>query len=182
MKISNKMIQDSLLDNFDAQKEPKNLNAILYAPFGRRAVAAIVDLIILGLFLIMWFALSGLLILLLGLGLVTVISDISVNMLYGMIDITFLFLGVLGIFFIPIFYFIRGETSPAQATFGKVLMNLQVVDMEYERLTVRQAAKRLFLACLSTAFCLIGYIPALFTQKRQTFHDLVAKTLVVKKI
>ena len=109
MKISNKMIQDSLLDNFDAQKEPKNLNAILHAPFGRRVAAAIVDLIILGLFLMMWFALSGLLILLLGLGLVTVISDISVNMLYGMIDITFLFFGRAWDIFYPNILFYSGR-------------------------------------------------------------------------
>ena len=84
-------------------------------------------------------------------------------------------------FFVPSLYFIRGESSLKQATVGKEFMGLIVVDMNYNRISFWHATGRLLLRWGSTLLYLVGYIPALFTQKHQAFHDLVAKTLVVEK-
>jgi uncharacterized RDD family membrane protein YckC len=79
-------------------------------------------------------------------------------------------------------YFSFTESSSWQATIGKKLLNLKVTDMYGQRLTFGRASARYFAKILSSLICLIGFIMAAFTEKKQALHDMVASTLVVKDI
>ena len=77
-------------------------------------------------------------------------------------------------------YFTLMESSEKQATLGKMIMGLKVTDMEGNRLTQQQAATRAAMRIVSSIIFGIGFIVALFNDKKQTLHDQVAKTLVLK--
>lgn len=75
-------------------------------------------------------------------------------------------------------YFAVMESSPSQATFGKKLFKLKVTDENGERITFARATGRYFGKFISAFILLIGFIMAAFTQKKQGLHDLLASTLV----
>lgn len=72
------------------------------------------------------------------------------------------------------------ESSEAQATIGKRAMSLKVVNLEGERISFLRATGRYFASWLSSFILLIGYLMQPFTKRKQTLHDLMAGTLVVK--
>jgi uncharacterized RDD family membrane protein YckC len=74
-------------------------------------------------------------------------------------------------------YFIGG---PKQATFGKQAMGLIVTDLNGQPIDMQKAAIRSASKILSALILAIGYIMAIFTAKKQTLHDLIANTIVVK--
>jgi uncharacterized RDD family membrane protein YckC len=55
------------------------------------------------------------------------------------------------------------------------------VDLHGKRISFPRALGRFFATYLSGIILGIGYLMALFTGKRQTLHDMIASTLVVKK-
>jgi len=106
-------------------------------------------------------------------------------------------------------YFILGESSPRQATLGKSLLGLKVTDMDGKHLSVTTAAWRtvcklaffeighlsfLFPTPLFEeqqpslrvgfvilmALMLVYFILTFITPRRQSLHDLVVNTLVVR--
>ncbi|HLD99310.1 MAG TPA: RDD family protein [Bdellovibrionota bacterium] len=77
-------------------------------------------------------------------------------------------------FYAPIF-----ESSELQATLGKHWMGLQVKDLEGRRITLRTAIIRNIVKAFSSMLFFIGHLVALFTDKRQAVHDLLADTVVV---
>jgi uncharacterized RDD family membrane protein YckC len=79
-------------------------------------------------------------------------------------------------------YFAGLESSPRQATLSGPILGVRVTDLEGERLTFTRATGRHFAMYLSaiTPFA-IGYWMAFWTKRRQTLHDLLARTLVLKK-
>jgi uncharacterized RDD family membrane protein YckC len=79
-------------------------------------------------------------------------------------------------------YFAGLESSSRQATLSGPLLGVRVTDLEGERLTFTHATGRHFAMYLSaiTPFA-VGYWMAFWTRRRQTLHDLLARTLVVKK-
>ena len=75
------------------------------------------------------------------------------------------------------------ESSRWQATVGKMIFGLQVVDARRgERISFKRATGRFFGKVLSSNTLLIGFAIALFTERRQALHDLLARTLVVQKV
>lgn len=72
-------------------------------------------------------------------------------------------------------------SSEMMGTPGKYLLRLAVTDEQGHRLSFRQAVIRYFSTFLSGLLCFLGYILALFTEKNQTLHDLIARTVVVNK-
>ena len=84
---------------------------------------------------------------------------------------------ILGIIYKPIF-----EASKLMATPGKAMLGLRVVkEADGTRLGYKEAFIRYFAAYLSSLILLIGYIMQLFTEKRQTLHDMIAEVVVVKQ-
>jgi len=79
-------------------------------------------------------------------------------------------------------YFASQESSKHQATFGKRLCGLRVTDMLGNRISFPRATVRFFGKFLSSAIMLIGFLMAAFTERHQALHDLIAETLVLKKV
>ena len=71
------------------------------------------------------------------------------------------------------------ESSELMATPGKMILGLKVLGISGNRLTLTQSLIRLFCSYLSILFLCLGYLISLFTLKRQTFHDLMAESIVV---
>ena len=90
-------------------------------------------------------------------------------------------IALLGALFIFWIYFAVFESSKWQATPGKKLLGLKVTDLDGERIGFGRAIARNLLKIPSFVIFYIGVIMVAFTRYSQGLHDLVAKTLVVKK-
>jgi uncharacterized RDD family membrane protein YckC/Tfp pilus assembly major pilin PilA len=71
------------------------------------------------------------------------------------------------------------ESSPKQATVGKIACGIKVTDLNGERISFGRATGRHFAEWITGFTMLIGYVMAAFTRRRQTLHDLIAGTVVV---
>ncbi|MDD3818850.1 MAG: RDD family protein [Actinomycetota bacterium] len=78
-------------------------------------------------------------------------------------------------------YFTILESSPKQATPGKMALGIIVTDLNGNRISFGRANGRYWSKIISSMTLLIGYIMAGFTEKKQALHDIMAGTLVVKK-
>ncbi len=70
------------------------------------------------------------------------------------------------------------ESSPRQATLGKMVLGLKVTDLAGNRISFARASGRHFAKYLSGAILFMGYIIAGFTDRKQALHDMIAGTLV----
>jgi uncharacterized RDD family membrane protein YckC len=73
------------------------------------------------------------------------------------------------------------ESSSKQATLGKLALGIVVTDLQGQRVSFGQASGRHFGKIISSLICLIGFIMAGFTEKKQALHDMMASTLVINK-
>ena len=90
--------------------------------------------------------------------------------------LTVVFLGLLGVWL----YYALMQSSSRQATLGQLALGLRVTDLEGRRVSFARASGRHFATGLTGLTLGIGYLLVLFTAKKQTLHDLVAGTLVVR--
>lgn len=88
---------------------------------------------------------------------------------------------VFGGFLASIIYKPFFESSRLQGTPGKALLGLVIERTSGERISFKDAMVRYAMSFISSCILAIGYIMAAFTGKKQTLHDLVADTVVVKK-
>jgi uncharacterized RDD family membrane protein YckC len=79
-------------------------------------------------------------------------------------------------------YFALMESSPKQATLGKMALGIVVTDLEGRRIGFGRATGRHFAKILSALILGIGFLMVAFTERKQGLHDLLAKTLVVKGV
>lgn len=70
------------------------------------------------------------------------------------------------------------ESSRLMATPGKALLGLRVSDLDLNRISFGRAFARKILSILSGVFLCLGYLFVLFTQRKQTMHDLIIDTIV----
>jgi len=77
-------------------------------------------------------------------------------------------------------YFAIMESGTGQATIGKKALGLKVTDLNGGQITFGQATGRYFGKILSTLIILIGFLMMLWDERKQTLHDKMAGTLVVK--
>jgi uncharacterized RDD family membrane protein YckC len=80
---------------------------------------------------------------------------------------------------VPWLYYAGFESSRGQATPGKVLMRLEVTDLEGNRVSFGRATLRFFGKFISLIIIFIGFIMIGLTKKRQGLHDKIAGTLVL---
>jgi uncharacterized RDD family membrane protein YckC len=73
------------------------------------------------------------------------------------------------------------ESSKFQGTVGKLALGLKVTDESGAKLDFIKALTRNLCKIVSSVILLIGYIMAGFTAKKQGLHDIIAKTLVLRK-
>ncbi len=79
-------------------------------------------------------------------------------------------------------YFAWMESSTWQATLGKKALGLEVTDLWGRRIPFGRATARFFGKIISSFILLIGFIMAGFTEKKQALHDIIAGTLVLRKL
>jgi len=79
-------------------------------------------------------------------------------------------------------YFSLCESSKWQATIGKKVLGLMVVDLQGKRLSFGRASGRFFAKILSSMTFMVGFLMAGFTKRKQALHDIVAGCLVIKKV
>src|SRR5258708_39652698 len=77
-------------------------------------------------------------------------------------------------------YVVALQASGSQATLGQRLARISVTDLSGRRLKPGRALVRLLAQLLTFATCGIGLIPMAFSGRRQTLHDRLAGTLVVR--
>lgn len=78
-------------------------------------------------------------------------------------------------------YFILMESSKYQATLGKMVLKIKVVDTDGNRIDAKRAAFRYFAKYLSQLSFYVGYIMTAFTKRKQAMHDMLTNTLVINK-
>lgn len=93
--------------------------------------------------------------------------------------------GVLAIFtgiklFIAYPYFALMESSRCQGTLGKMAMGIKVTNLDGGRISFLRATGRYFLKGVSSFEFMLGYLIS-FSDQRQTWHDYMGKTLVVRR-
>ena len=71
-------------------------------------------------------------------------------------------------------------SSILQATLGKKILGLKVVDLNVNRISFAPATGRFFASILSGLILGIGYLMVAFNPKKQGLHDQIAGTFVVK--
>ncbi len=154
--------------------------AVAYAGFWLRLVAIIIDVIVLGF--------AGWIIFL----------PFAASMRYGMRGI---FMGgrpqrpedffpIIGMMFrlaairtvLNWLYFSLLESSGWQATLGKKALGLEVTDLAGRRISFGRATGRFFAKYISAIILMIGFLMAGFTEKKQALHDILAGTLVIRKL
>lgn len=135
-----------------------------YAGFWRRFVACFIDSVLLG------------------------VCSFIIGFIFGFIYVSItrtaagagIFGNILGILISWIYHAVL-ESSPKQATLGKMAIGIIVTDLEGERLSFARATGRHFAKILSAIILLVGYIMAGFTARKQALHDIIAGCLVIQK-
>ncbi|MBN2208838.1 MAG: RDD family protein [Candidatus Coatesbacteria bacterium] len=82
---------------------------------------------------------------------------------------------------IPWLYYALMESSPLQATLGKLAMGSIVTDQDGDRITFFRATGRHFGKIISNLILMIGFLMAAFTKRKQALHDILAGCLVIQK-
>jgi len=76
-------------------------------------------------------------------------------------------------------YFSLQEASRYQATLGKRVLGIKVVNRNGERVSLLQSVARTLAKYVSGFIFCIGYLMAAFTRRKQALHDLVTDSFVV---
>jgi uncharacterized RDD family membrane protein YckC len=156
---------------------------ISYAGFWLRFVAYLIDGVILGI--PFGLVAIGLFVMLGGFGLMMHRRAGDPRVAAAFLGPMFLVFLFAMFFFVALqwLYFAGLESSERQATFGKAAMSLRVTNLDGQRLSFGHATGRFFSKLISGLIPLgIGYIMAGFTEKKQALHDMIAATLVVRKL
>jgi uncharacterized RDD family membrane protein YckC len=78
-------------------------------------------------------------------------------------------------------YFSLLESSPAQATVGKLALGIYVTDRHGDPIDFRRASIRYWAKVISTLVLMLGWLMAAFTPGKRALHDYVAGTLVLRR-
>jgi uncharacterized RDD family membrane protein YckC len=138
----------------------------LYAGFWRRFLAIVIDELLLGIVSLLFTASY----------LLTVMSGPDMEVF----EITALSSWIFRVL-LHWLYFTLMESSPKQATVGKMAIGIIVTGYDGKRISFLRANGRYFGKFLSALFFGIGFIMAGMTKKKQALHDMLAETLVVMK-
>jgi uncharacterized RDD family membrane protein YckC len=160
------MMQPSNLGNSQSMQNME------YAGFWWRFLAVFIDSIILQVIS----CIIGL-----GLGIVIGVFMASSGMDQKALELVANLIGSIMGLFLGWLYYALFEASEHQATPGKMVCNIKVVDAEGNGPSFARASGRYWGRILSALTCSAGYIMAAFTAKKQGLHDILAGTYVVKK-
>jgi uncharacterized RDD family membrane protein YckC len=137
---------------------------VVYATFGDRFIAFLIDAVLLAC---VWYALSIPLFSMLGIDDATPPRQVRLTRTLSVIA-----LGVL--------YHTTLDSSRWQGTVGKQALGIKLVDLAGQRITWPRAMGRSFASVLSMVVIYMGYLAASSDRQVRTWHDRLAKTLVIK--
>jgi uncharacterized RDD family membrane protein YckC len=80
-----------------------------------------------------------------------------------------------------IIYSIFLESSSMQGTIGKQLMRIKVINNDGQRMSILQSVGRNLFKTISYAILALGFFYALVDKHCRGWHDIIARTLVVKQ-
>ena len=80
----------------------------------------------------------------------------------------------------PLLYFVMLESGKNQATLGKQMLGMKVVDLQGRPLTGGTAFARNIGKAVSSLALFIGWFTPIFSAKKQAMHDMMAGTVVIK--
>ncbi len=150
---------------------------MIYACFWRRALALVVDtLIVMVPTLFIFGPVVAAQLVALGGADASSLSTAQASLLGGTI-----FSWQLVFFALMWLYFAFFESGSNQSTWGKRLLGIKVVGAHGERISFARATGRFFAKFLSYVIFYIGFIMAAFTNRKRALHDVIAETYVVKK-
>jgi uncharacterized RDD family membrane protein YckC len=144
-----------------------------YAGFWIRLLAYVIDVFIVNVIFAFLFV-------------ILILLMYVVTLFFSLTNETFATFVVMPILFLFIFatpwlYFALMESSPKQATLGKMAVGIKVTDMNGKRIGFGRATGRHFAKILSGIILGIGYLMIAFTEKKQGLHDIMSGCLVIKK-
>ena len=142
--------------------------SIPYAGFWRRFIAYVIDLVILGIAAQGMSFIAGII-----LAITSADVERSLPALKAMLLVLYIALCWL--------YFATFESSARQATPGKAMLRMHVMDEDGDRLSFFCASIRYFAKYVSGLFLCAGFVMASFTERRQALHDMAAGSIVVKR-
>jgi uncharacterized RDD family membrane protein YckC len=134
-----------------------------YGGFWVRLIALMLD-----------YAIVFILLLAVALGMAVMVTTIGMEGLMGWV-------ANLVVIFLPFLYWPVLESSSWQATVGKRILGLQVTDADGGRLSFLHALMRMLAKIVSSIPFGLGFVMAAFTARKQALHDLIVKTLVVRR-
>jgi uncharacterized RDD family membrane protein YckC len=135
-----------------------------FASFDQRWLASALD----------WFILFGVFVLLAAMVVFLFITDKQTRIFTSIGIVAFTPIG-------KFIYHVVMESSATQATYGKQMLKIKVVDMDGNRITVAKAIGRNLAKVFSVLTFFIGYLMAFFNKQQQCLHDMIAGTLVIKE-
>jgi uncharacterized RDD family membrane protein YckC len=141
-----------------------------YAGFWRRFAAYLIDGIVIAFALLQFRSFVYV-------QLVSLSTDMDTETLNAVVAAA---LGTMSLLFTWVYY--SGmESSPLQATIGKLAVGIYVTDLQGQRISFGRATGRHFGKVLSGLILVIGYLMAGFTARKQALHDMLATCLVLSK-
>ena len=144
---------------------PGGLLAARYAGFWLRLAAWVIDVVcIVGLLIVALFC-YGVVVAIASGGQV---ASASVALLFNLLALV-----------VPWLYYTIAESSPQQATPGKLLVGLRVVSDAGTRISFGRANGRFWAKQVSGLTFGIGYLVCAFTDRKQALHDWIAGCCVV---
>jgi uncharacterized RDD family membrane protein YckC len=153
-------------------KVPNYDSSFKFAGFWLRLVAVIIDLVIINVaFIIPMFAIGYLI----GIAMVGSATESELGVVAGVA-------GQLLSIMTNWLYHAMMESSKYQATLGKKILGLRVVNLQGEKIDFGQATGRHFGKVLSLLTLSIGHVMMGWTKKKQGLHDKMANCLVVRSI
>lgn len=138
------------MTNTDALIFDETTPQVVYASFGKRLVAYLIDAVIVFPFTYLVH---------------TLIKDSGAQSL------------IMTAFIIG--YFDLMESGPWQGTVGKKVMGLKITTTSGYPITKKTSAFRLLFKILFSFLFMVGYLPALWTKRKQALYDIIVGTVVV---
>jgi uncharacterized RDD family membrane protein YckC len=78
-------------------------------------------------------------------------------------------------------YFALMESLSTQGTVGKMIVGIKVVNEEEEKLSFANSSGRFFLQLISLCLLGIGHIFVLFTERKRAVHDILSRSIIIKR-
>ena len=140
------------------------------ASFWRRLLAYVIDYVLISVFISLYAS-----------GYILRIQAITLKPTPSDADISVLTQFTLYYFLVYCLYHTLCESTPLRGSLGKKLCKAVVVDADGRRLGVGRAMIRNFSKIISFTAFGIGFLNILWNGHRQAWHDMIAKTYVIKR-